>query len=83
IKEIEDQLGLVLFTRSSRSIQLTPAGAVLLEAAADALDGLRRAVGRAQRMARGAGHLRLSLEARFATHWLLPRLARFRAAHPD
>ncbi len=72
----------MLFTRSSRSIQLTPAGAVLLEAAADALDGLRRAVGRAQRMARGAGHLRLSLEARFATHWLLPRLARFRAAHP-
>lgn len=82
IKEIEDQLGLVLFTRNSRSIQLTPAGAVLLEATADALDGLRRAVGRAQRMARGAGHLRLSLEARFATHWLLPRLARFRAAHP-
>ncbi|MGB3821082.1 LysR family transcriptional regulator, partial [Achromobacter pulmonis] len=45
IKEIEDQLGLVLFTRTSRSIQLTPAGAELLRAATDALDGLRRAVG--------------------------------------
>lgn len=83
IKEIEDQLGLVLFTRTSRSIQLTPAGAELLRAATDALDGLRRAVGRARRMARGPGHLRLSLEARFATHWLLPRLARWRAAHPE
>jgi len=82
IKEIEDQLGMVLFTRTSRSIQLTPAGAVLFEAAADALDGLRRATSRARRLARGAAHLRVSLSARFATNWLLPRLPEFRAAHP-
>ncbi|XAH22840.1 LysR substrate-binding domain-containing protein [Xylophilus sp. GW821-FHT01B05] len=83
IKEFEDQLGMLLFTRTSRSIQLTPAGAVLLEAAADALDGLQRAASRARRMARGAAHLRVSLSARFATNWLLPRLPEFRAAHPD
>jgi DNA-binding transcriptional LysR family regulator len=29
IKEIEDQLGIVLFTRTSRTIRLTEAGAVL------------------------------------------------------
>ena len=28
IKEMEEQLGLVLFTRNSRSMQLTPAGSV-------------------------------------------------------
>lgn len=82
IKEIEDQLGVVLFTRTSRRIQLTPAGAVLLEAATDALDTLQRAAGRAQRMARGSAHLRISLGARFATNWLLPRLSQFRAANP-
>lgn len=83
IKEIETQLGVVLFTRTSRSIRLTPAGAVLFEAAADALDMLRRAAGRARRMGRGSAHLRISLGARFATNWLLPRLSEFRAAHPS
>jgi len=82
VKEIEDQLGVVLFTRTSRSMQLTPAGAVLFEAAADALDSLQRAAGRARRMTRGSAHLRISLSARFAANWLLPRLSRFRAAHP-
>lgn len=82
IKEIEDQLGLVLFTRTSRSIQLTPAGAVLFEAAVQALETLQRAVGRARRMARGAQQLRVSLSPRFATNWLLPRLSQFRTANP-
>lgn len=82
IKEIEEQLGVVLFTRTSRSIRLTPAGAVWFEATAYALDTLRRAAGRARRMARGAATLRLSTSARFATNWLLPRLPQFRAANP-
>lgn len=83
IKEIEAQLGFALFKRSSRRIRLTPAGAVLFEAAQESLDILRRATARAGRLARGASHLRLSLGARFATNWLLARLPRFRAAHPD
>lgn len=83
IKEMEEQLGLVLFTRNSRSMQLTPAGSVLLEATAEALGLLRRATGRARQLARGETRLRLSLGARFATQWLLPRLPRFRAAHPQ
>jgi LysR family glycine cleavage system transcriptional activator len=82
IKEIEDQLGLVLFTRTSRSIQLTPAGAELFQATATALDTLQRAVGRARRMARERSGLRISTSARFASNWLLPRLPQFRAVHP-
>ncbi|GFE84352.1 LysR family transcriptional regulator [Steroidobacter agaridevorans] len=82
IKEIEDQLGIVLFARTSRSIQLTPAGAVLFEATTDALDTLHRAAGRARRIARDSNQLRLTVGPRFATHWLLPRLPQFKAAHP-
>lgn len=82
IKEIEDQLGVVLFTRTSRSIQLTPAGAVMFEATADALESLHRAAGRARKLTRNAAHLRVSLSARFATNWLFPRLPQFRAANP-
>ena len=82
ILEIEEQLGFALFARTSRTIALTPAGAVLLEASVEALGTLHRAVGRAQKLARGAGQLRVSLGARFATNWLLPRLPQWRAAQP-
>ena len=82
IKEIEDQLGLVLFTRTSRSIALTPAGLIFFEATSDALSNLHRAVGRARRLVRGTAQLRLSLGARFATNWLMPRLPSFQAANP-
>ena len=73
---------MVLFVRTSRSIRLTPAGVVLAAAAADALAGLQRATARARRVAREQTELRVSVGARFATHWLLPRLPRFRAEHP-
>ncbi|OXJ17069.1 LysR substrate-binding domain-containing protein [Burkholderia sp. HI2500] len=82
IKEIEAQLDMVLFVRTSRSIRLTPAGVVLAAAAADALAGLQRATTRARRVAREQTELRVSVGARFATHWLLPRLPRFRVEHP-
>ncbi len=82
IKEIEDQLGITLFARTSRSIRLTPAGSVLFEAAREALDILHRAAARARRLNRGEQHLRMSVGARFATNWLLPRLPQFRAANP-
>ncbi|MGH8081270.1 MAG: LysR substrate-binding domain-containing protein, partial [Lysobacter sp.] len=71
------------FTRNSRSIQLTAAGAEWYEATVVALDGLQRAAGRARRIARGTGSLRVSLSARFASNWLLPRLPRWRTAHQE
>ncbi|KRD34707.1 transcriptional regulator [Lysobacter sp. Root916] len=83
IKELEDQLDLVLFARGGRNLQLTPAGMTLFEAAASALESLQRAVGLARGMARGATQLRISLSARFATNWLLPRLPQFQAAQPE
>ncbi len=82
IKEIEDQLGLVLFTRTSRSIRPTKAGELVLEACADALDGLGRAVARARKSARGAATLRVSADAQFAAKWLMRRIHSFRRAQP-
>lgn len=81
IKELEDQLGVTLFTRSSRSIRLTSAGMLLFEAATEALDILQRAASRARKMNR-AGELRVSTGPRFATNWLIPRLAKLKARHP-
>ncbi|MBZ9886231.1 transcriptional regulator GcvA [Mesorhizobium sp. CA10] len=82
IKEIEDQLGLVLFTRTSRTIRLTEAGNVLLEASVDALDLLNRAVSRARKMTRGTALLKVTLDAQFATKWLMRRVDDFRKQKP-
>lgn len=82
IKEIEDQLGLVLFVRTSRAVQLTAAGAIIHEAAVEALGALGRAVAKARKMSRGLAELRVSSDATFASKWLMPRIDLFRKAHP-
>ncbi|MDG4883404.1 transcriptional regulator GcvA [Mesorhizobium sp. WSM4884] len=82
IKEIEDQLDLVLFTRTSRTIRLTEAGNVLFEASADALDLLGRAVSRARKMNRGTALLKVTIDAQFATKWLMRRVDGFRRQKP-
>ncbi len=83
IKEIEDQLGLVLFTRTSRTIRLTEAGAVLFEASIDALDLLNRAVSRARKLTRGTALLKVTLDAQFASKWLMRRVDDFRKLQPN
>jgi LysR family glycine cleavage system transcriptional activator len=82
IKEIEDQLGIVLFTRTSRTIRLTEAGTVLFEAATDTLDLLGRAAMRARKMARGTEFLKVTLDAQFAAKWLMRRVEDFRKQRP-
>ena len=83
IKEIEEQLGVKLFTRTSRTIRLTEAGTLLCEAAADALDVMGRAVSKARKAARGTAQLKVTLDPQFATKWLMRRVEEFRRLHPD
>ena len=82
IKEIEDQLGVRLFTRTSRTIRLTESGTLLCEAAADALDVMGRAVSKARKAARGTAQLKVTLDPQFATKWLMRRVEEFRKLHP-
>lgn len=81
VKEIEDQLGLALFVRTSRSVQLTQAGSLVHEAAVEALGTLGRAVARARKLSRGAAELKVSADATFASKWLVPRIDLFRRKH--
>lgn len=80
VRALEEELGLPLFVRLPRALRLTPAGARAFAASRDALDrlarGLRRLPGRGRRS------LEISVLPSFAAAWLLPRLPRFRAAHP-
>jgi LysR family transcriptional regulator, glycine cleavage system transcriptional activator len=83
IKEIEEQLGVKLFTRTSRTIRLTEAGILLCDASGEALDLMTRAVSRAHKAARGTAQLKVTLDPQFATKWLMRRVDDFRRLHPD
>jgi DNA-binding transcriptional LysR family regulator len=63
IRELERQLGVLLLSRTTRQVTLTPAGKVLLRDARTALDAIRAAGRRAQRAGEPAPRLRLALKA--------------------
>ncbi len=83
IKEIEEQLGVELFHRTSRAMRLTASGEVLYEATIEALAGLTRAVSRARKLTRGSSLLKVTVPAEFAAKWLMRRIDGFKLAWPD
>ena len=82
VSDLERELGVALFRRFNRRLELTPAGARLLAAAGKALDLIEHESA-AIRPRRSNGTLRLSVLQSFAALWLLPRLAAFKRARPD
>jgi LysR family glycine cleavage system transcriptional activator len=82
IRTLEEYLGRPLFRRNGRQVRLTKEGARLLPRVQDALVELERAVDDV-RLERMAGPLRVTTLTSFLQLWLLPRLAGFRAAHPE
>ena len=82
IKSLEEELGAALFSRGTRHVDITDAGAALQQAVVPLIERLDRTV-RDIRIRRGRRQVSLSTFASFATLWLLPRLMDFQAAHPD
>ena len=84
IKQLEDQTGVLLFDRVGRRLQINSAGRALQQAVEAALQTLDDGLRQASAAAGGPGQLlRLTLTPSLAQRWLLPRMARWRAAHPD
>ena len=83
IRALEERLGVALFVRSRRRVELTPEGARLLEHARRAVDQLERAVAELRGMASGErGRLRIGFVS-LADFGVLPGLLRaFKASHP-
>lgn len=85
IRLLEDELGVTLFERSSRRVELTPAGALFLDAARQTIAQADRAVMIARRAAAGElGALAIGFNA---TAPLVPQVAaaihQFRQSYPD
>src|SRR6185369_14177334 len=82
IKALEDALGIALFVRRHRALALTPAGLAFHRDVTTALGALAIASETVRGVARTPG-LAVSTTVSFASLWIIPRLSRFRARHPD
>jgi LysR family transcriptional regulator, glycine cleavage system transcriptional activator len=82
IRALEEHLGAPLFLRRHRGIELTEAGRTFLEGARAGLDSILLASERLRNRGR-VGVLTVAAPAAFAIWWLVPRLGRFAALHPE
>ncbi|OYR14761.1 LysR substrate-binding domain-containing protein [Brucella thiophenivorans] len=82
IKRMEDRLGVALFARRARGVEILPEGRMLYEAVRLGLDGIDEAIQQIRRKQRTPG-LRITTDYGFAAFWLMPRVAKFRPKHPD
>ena len=81
IQALEEFLGVALFERRHKALALTEAGAAYYRVVAASLDQVREATRRLRE--KRTGHvLTVTTTVSFASAWLVPRLARFRKAHP-
>lgn len=85
IKALEQELGVLLFTRGSRGMELTIAGQAFQQDAQAIIASVSRAAQRAVQAARGeTGRLRLGVTTSAVVHRLVPQIIRaFRQAYPQ
>jgi LysR family glycine cleavage system transcriptional activator len=79
---LERWLDVKLFLRVHGGVELTPQGRAYFRLVQGALDQIEAGARQLRQDVEG-GRLRLKLPPTFALRWLMPRLARFHARHPN
>jgi DNA-binding transcriptional LysR family regulator len=82
IQALEEEVGVSLFLRHTRAVELTSAGAQLLMAVSQSLPRIDGAV-RQIRQSAGRRTVALTTFASFASMWLIPRMEHFQRANPE
>jgi len=83
VRYLEESLGCKLFYRLPRQVKLTEEGAKFAEVVARALKELDHGAEAIVAPRRSTVSVRLRAGPSFALRWLVPRLGRLRALHPD
>ncbi len=82
IQSLEDEVGVPLFRRHTRAVELTAAGQALLNAVRPSLERLDASV-RHIRATVGRKQVTITTFASFSSMWLIPRLEKFQQITPD
>jgi len=82
IRSLEEFLDLSLFKRRNRSIVLTDAGQIFLPLLSDGFSTITEAVN-SIRQSQSDEPLTISAAPSFTSRWLIPRLCKFQALHPE
>ncbi len=82
IRLLEDRVGMPLFTRERQGLRLTEAGASVHPSLLQAFEQIEKAA-RTLAAIKSRQTLTVSTVASFAASWLVPRLGRFNARHPN
>lgn len=82
IKALEAEIGMPLFQRGPRDLQLTAAGRAIARQVEQSISDVARSVATA-RVASSRRPLRLTMLPSVASRWLMPRLAGFQRQHPE
>jgi LysR family transcriptional regulator, glycine cleavage system transcriptional activator len=82
IKTLEEHIGVALFKRQHRALALTQAGQDFYRVAVDILGRLQLATDTLQAKP-ATQQLSITTTTGFAALWLIPRLKRFTASHPE
>lgn len=84
LKQLEAHIGARLINRETRPASLTPEGEILLRATEDGLARIAGAVEQIRRrVTRNRSAVTVACSVGVATHWLMPNLESFYAAHGD
>jgi LysR family glycine cleavage system transcriptional activator len=81
VKVLEDSLGMPVFRRLTRKLELTPEGQLLVPKVQEGLRSLAEAVERVRNRSE-ARALTVLAPPNFAARWLVPRLGAFTERHP-
>ncbi len=82
VRLLEDHLGVELFRRLTRALELTSDGGRLLPKVREGLGSLSAALALVRKPVVTNAPLAVSAPPSFSTRWLLPRLQKFAKAHP-
>jgi LysR family glycine cleavage system transcriptional activator len=82
VHALESDLGVSLFNRRNRAVELTASGRILLPGLSEAFAGIHNSV-RRLRAHNDTGTLTVTASPSFAAKWLVPRLYRFQELAPQ
>lgn len=82
VRELESQLGVALFERRGKTLRLSAEGDIMRQATEKAIAALEGGIERL-RARRSGDQVRVSASPSMAARWLVPRLERFLARHPQ